>query len=436
MIIQRYKLTDTTELDIYRTDKFKTQLLTMSMTLPADKTLSPLTTFLFSILRRGTEKYRSLREIDAALDELYDTSLSIENFKVGDMHVFGFRASMLSEAYLFDSTDIVSGVLDVMMQMLYHPLLDTDGYFNAKNFESEKQNICDEIRSVKNSTSAYAAMRLREIMCAGEPFGVTLTGDVERVSSITREQLTKHLNFILQNAHTSFSYVGSADPDKIAGKIRAALEKEGARFGMPNFSNTVIRHAPAIKQESEQMAVSQSKLIVGMRSGTYLGDDEYFATLIFNEIFGSMQSSKLFLNVREQLGLCYSCNSSFNSYKGIICAAAGISSKNRDAAEGEIMNQLREMQRGNISDAELNAAKKSILSGYTSIYDRKSSIHKFHYGRTLAGITDKDIDSSIKRVAEITLSDVTAAARKVEPDTVFFLEGTDNSSQEEDDYDE
>ena len=102
MIFKKYKLTDTAELDVYRTDKFKTGLLTMSMTLPADKKLSPLTSLLLSMLRRGTEKYRSLREIDLALDELYDTSLSLENFKVGDMHVFGFRASMLSEEYLFD----------------------------------------------------------------------------------------------------------------------------------------------------------------------------------------------------------------------------------------------------------------------------------------------------------------------------------------------
>lgn len=436
MIFKKYKLTDTAELDVYRTDKFKTGLLTMSMTLPADKKLSPLTSLLLSMLRRGTEKYRSLREIDLALDELYDTSLSLENFKVGDMHVFGFRASMLSEEYLFDSTDIVSGVLDVMMQMLYHPLLDSDGYFNAKNFESEKINLCDEIRSVKNSTSAYASMRCREIMCADEPFGVTLTGDVDTVMSITREQLTRHLEFVLKNAHTSFSYVGAADPDSVANKIRAALQRENARFGKPNFENTVIRHAPTIKRESEQMPVSQSKLLIGMRAGTYLGDDEYFATLVFNEIFGSMQSSKLFLNVRERLGLCYSCYSSFNSYKGIIVASAGISAKNRDAAESEIMNQLRKMQNGDISDAELHAAKKSILSGYTSIYDRKSSIHKFHYGRAIAGITDKDIDSSIRKVSDITVGEVTQAARRVEPDTVFFLEGTDKSSYAEDDFDE
>jgi predicted Zn-dependent peptidase len=408
----------------------------MSMTLPADRERSPLTSFLMSILRRGTEKYRSLRELDIALDELYDTSLSMENFKVGDMHVFGFKASMLSEEYLFDSTDIISGVLEIMMQMLYHPLLDSDGYFNEKNFESEKINICDEIRSIKNSTGAYASMRCREIMCADEPFGVTLIGDVDTVMQITREQLTRHLEFVLKNAHTSFSYVGAADPDTVASKIRAALEKENTRFGAPNFKNTVIRHAPVQKRESETMPVSQSKLLIGMRTGTHLGDDDYFSTLVFNEIFGSMQNSKLFLNVRERLGLCYSCYSSFNSYKGIIIASAGISAKNRDAAEGEIMNQLKKMQNGEISEAELEAAKKSILSGYTSIYDRKSSIHKFHYGRSIAGINNKDIESSIRRVSKISIADVIAASRRVEPDTVFFLEGTDTSSREGDESDE
>lgn len=434
MIFKAYKLNDTAQLNTYRTDKFKTEMLCMTMAMPASKETSVLTSLLFSLLRRGTEKYRSLRELDIALDDLYDTSLSIENFKIGDMHVFGFSASMLSSKYLFDSTDIISGVLDIMMQMLYHPLLDSDGLFNAKNFESEKINLCDEIRSIKNSTGSYASMRCREIMCANEPYGVTLMGDVDTVSKISREQLTAHLGFVLNNAHLSFSYIGSSDTDLIADKIRKALDKENVKFGKQNFENTVIRHVSQIKRKSEQMPVSQSKLLIGMRAGTYIGDDEYFGTLVFNEIFGSMQNSKLFMNVRERLGLCYSCYSSLNSYKGIITVSAGISAQNREFAEGEIMRQLDLMQSNNTSDAELDAAKKSILSGYTSILDRKSSIFKFHYGRTLSNITDKGLEESVRRVLEVSLADVTAAARRVCTDTVFFLEGTDKSSNQEDDF--
>ena len=71
------------------------------------------------------------------------------------------------------------------------------------------------------------------------------------------------------------------------------------------------------------------------------------AARLMTAMFGGTPHSKLFLNVREKMSLCYYCAARYNSNKGIMTVESGVETQNIEAAKNEILNQLEEMKRGN-----------------------------------------------------------------------------------------
>ena len=186
---------------------------------------------------------------------------------------------------------------------------------------------------------------------------------------------------------------------------------------------------------TEPMPVSQGKLAMGFRTGVCAdGSDDraVAAAVVLNEIFGGAPASKLFMNVREKMSLCYYCSSAYNRYTGILTVSAGIETKKRDVAEKAILDQLESIRAGKISQTELLAAKSSLENAYRQIDDNPFELQSFYGSRSLFGLRE-DVEESRRRIAAVTKDEVVALARKVLCDTVFFVEGTKKDACTEED---
>ena len=76
------------------------------------------------------------------------------------------------------------------------------------------------------------------------------------------------------------------------------------------------------------------------------------------DIFGGGPYSRLFMNVREKLSLCYYCSARLIRGKGIIVIQSGIEKENRQKVLDEINRQLDIMKNGEFSDEDFEASKK------------------------------------------------------------------------------
>jgi len=79
-------------------------------------------------------------------------------------------------------------------------------------------------------------------------------------------------------------------------------------------------------------------------------------------MFGGSSNSKLFLNVREKLSLCYYASSLFHRQKGLITVSSGIEFDKYQTARDEILAQLEAVRRGEIEDWELEGARSTLLN--------------------------------------------------------------------------
>ena len=137
----------------------------------------------------------------------------------------------------------------------------------------------------------------------------------------------------------------------------------------------------------EDLPVQQSALVIGLRTPAAVQDEDFFAVALYNELLGSSSPvSKLFINVREKLGLCYSCFSTYNAYKAALTICCSLEDDRREEAEAEIRRQLDALVAGDISDAEWQAAKKSMENAYRQLSDSPSATEVYYLGRALAGI--------------------------------------------------
>lgn len=103
----------------------------------------------------------------------------------------------------------------------------------------------------------------------------------------------------------------------------SALPRGGIDYDLgTDVRMNALEEAP--RYVEEELPVSQGKLVIGFRLGECMEDPDIAALHVFNSVYGSGTSSKLFMNVRERLSLCYYASSIIDIHKGIMLVASGI----------------------------------------------------------------------------------------------------------------
>ena len=133
-------------------------------------------------------------------------------------------------------------------------------------------------------------------------------------------------------------------------------------------------------------------------------------------------TSKLFLNVREKMSLCYSIGSGYYGTKGIVTVSAGIDFDKEEVTREAVLRQLQACQEGDISEEELTAARQAILSSLRAVHDSPSGIEGYYATAALSGmgLTPAEYMAAVEAV---TKAQVVAAANSLRLHTTYFLKG-------------
>ena len=173
----------------------------------------------------------------------------------------------------------------------------------------------------------------------------------------------------------------------------------------------------------EAMDVTQGKLAMGFRTGGLTcWEEEYPALVMCNAIFGGTTLSKLFMNVREKLSLCYYASSTLEKMKGLVLVSSGIEFDKYAQARDEILAQLDNIRQGKVEEWELEGARRTLIGGHLSTLDDQGRQEEFWLGQAAAGL-DTTLEELAAAFETVTLEQVAAAARKLELDTIYFLKG-------------
>ena len=397
-------------------DKFKTSALSAHLVTPLKKETASANALLPAVLRRGTMRCPDMESLSAALDTLYGAQIDYTVRKKGERQCVGFVASVIDDAFAPAGEKLLEPVADLLGELFLDPVTH-NGHFLAEYVDSEKQNLIDAIRAIRNDKQDWADVRLMQEMCAGEPYGVLRLGDEESAARINHK-LFAHYRDLLSGSRMELFYCGSAKRERVEGALRRAfssLPRGTVAEGEP------IRRIAAPQEPrylTEEMDVTQGKLSMGWRCDT----DDVPAMIMANLLFGGTSNAKLFLNVREKLSLCYYASSSYARSKGIMTVSSGIETKNFQQAHDEILHQLELVKQGQWEEWELQGALATMCSSLTSLSDSQGALENYYLGQTAIGIeeTPEELMELLRRV---TPERIRTAAQSCRLDTVFFLKG-------------
>lgn len=415
-----------------RSDKFKTGCLSINLLTQLDRETASMNAVIPYVLRRGSRYHTDMESIASALDGLYGSYIEPVVRKIGEIQCIGFVASFADDKYLPEGSNVFESVAGLCGEMLLTP--NTKGGLLLPSYvESEKEKLLENIRSRINDKRSYALSRLIEQMCCYEPFSVARYGTEETAESIYYQKLSKHYRSLLAESPVEIFYCGSLDAEKCADILTDALS--GMPRGEINYDiGTDIRMNSVddgVRVFEDRLAVTQGKLVMGYRLGDCMENPDFAAIYVFNAVYGGCVTSKLFMNVRERLSLCYYASSGIDIHKGLMFISSGVDFEKFDDAKAEIIAQLKAVKNGDISDEELNAAKKSVASDLRAMMDSQFNLDGFYLSNAIDGLEFDPMELAAL-VESVSRDDVVSVARSLVPDAVYFLRGNDDEEVESD----
>ena len=357
------KIKNGINLNLIKTDKFKTNLLSVFLTVPLNENTITRNALIPAILRRGSNNLKTQEEISKTLEEMYGASFDCGVDKIGDNQVLKFYLETINNSYTEDGENIIKESINIILDLVFNPLVNNNK-FDETYVESEKNNIKQIIEGTKDAKATYALERCIEEMYKNLPYALYKYGKLEDLKNINAENLYEQYKKLINECKIDIFISGDITEEVknevIENKNIVSLEERNPNYIESNKENRIKQE----KQEeivSESMDVTQGKLILGLDMLKEQEDDKYTA-LIYNAILGGTPNSKMFQNVREKNSLAYTASSSYIRQKGNIFVKCGIEIDNYEKALKIIKEQIEDMKKGKFTEEDIKQAKVNIVS--------------------------------------------------------------------------
>ncbi len=416
--LERCAIGDGIYVNFVENDRYKTNYISFFFVTPLNKKTASYNTLLSRVLTRSSEKYRTQRELNQALDLCFDADLTADTAKVGEWHTLAVSLCTLDNAYALEGENITAQGLEILREVLFRPNLQ-DGAFLPSHVESEKKLALDEICSLVNHKARWAKERMTELMCRKEAYSTLAIGHKGEIKKITPQSLAEYYHELLRTARVEIFFVGRFCREDMRQATQDMFQKIVREpRALPEIA--VRTQVKEVLEVTEEMDIAQANLVMGFRTGCSLADSDWRAMSVYNSILGGSLTSKLFCNLREKMSLCYHVSSSPDALKGIMLIYAGIAPENRDVAVKEALRQMDEIRAGNITDEEMENARGALIHAMNGLGDNPSVLAEWYLPRVLIGQiqTPGQIVAQLRRIQK---EDVVKVSEKIVLDTVYTL---------------
>lgn len=411
-------------IDVLPTDKFKTTMITFKFMAPLEYETIIARSLLSKLLIRATKKWSTDKAFSKHLSELYGAYIHSFVSKFKDKHVITISLEIVNERYLKDSTPLFEKGLNVLYEVIMNPLIENNA-FNTTFVNQEKSLLSKKIEAVIDNKAQYSFLNLLKYMFKDEPYRHLATGQIEKISTITPENLYNTYQNMISNDLCSVYVVGNVNKQEVKQLIQSKFTINPFKIAKTNQLNLKdsISETQYIVEKDE---VDQAKLNMGYRFPTRFGANDYYALVVLNTMFGGDPSSVLFNEVREKQSLAYSIHSQLDGKNGYLFVLSGVSADKYELAKDTILEEFDKFKRGEFDIDKLELAKKIIISHRHEITDRPKSIIEVMQNQLLLDYKQTD-ENYIDHIQKVTKDDVISMANKAELDTIYVLTKGDHS---------
>ena len=411
-----------------KTDKFKTNLIAIFLSMPITKENVTKNSLLSAVLRRGSKNMPTQVQISQELEEMYGASFDCGLDKTGDNHILKFYLESVNDNFLPQTDENMLKIsIEKLLEIVFNPLVEKEA-FKEEYVKQEKENVKRIIEGKPDNKARYAFDRCIEEMYKEQPYGLYKYGYIEDLEKITAQDLYEYYKKMISECKIDIFVSGNIDEIETIVNQNENVQKLQDRE--PSYKVNKIENKKEVQENEviEEMDVTQGKLTIGL--DLHLNDEEQkYDAMLYNAILGGTANSKMFQEVREKASLAYTAGSSYVRYKSNIFIKCGIEIKNYEKAMEIIRKQLEDMKNGNFTDEDIENAKKGIISGIKAIDDEQDTEITYFFGQELTD-SKTSIDEYMEKIQKVTKDDIVKVANSITVNTIYFLK--DNGTAKED----
>ena len=240
--------------------------------------------------------------------------------------------------------------LDVLCDLVQTPL------FDATELEKERKVVLEELAAVADSPGQQADLLLDELLWPAQPLGWDIAGTKESIEGLTRDVVVDYVRRQYVPNNMVIAVAGNVSEDEVAALLAPTLG--AAVAGVPDAWSPAQNGVQAPGCALRFKRTEQTHIALGLH-GLPLDHPDRYALDLLSVLFGESMSSRLFLELRERLGLCYDVHSYVTHFldAGSFGVYAAVDPANGHKAVGALMLELRRLTEG-IPKAELHKAKE------------------------------------------------------------------------------
>ena len=368
------------------------------------------------LLERGTRRWPNLRAINQFMDDMYGASYAVDVERAGGQQLLHCSFELIDGSLVGENGHLMESLFEFIADLIYHPAGGQSG-FEPKYVLQEKRALEIAIRSLYNDKMGYAQRRCVEIMCEGEPIGLSVMGSLDDLPGIDGPSLYETYRQLLKTSPVDIFVAGNFDDRSILQLCETTFshQRDAAEdLGMPVLLKA---REPSI-EITETQQLNQGKLVQGYRCSTRFGKKDFPALMLFSSLLGGDAYSRLFKRLREGSGLCYAIESRLDPLGGFLFVDAGVDAEDVGEAKKEIARELEAMQAG-VTAEELDWVKGVLVKRLRAIGDSRAGMIRLLLHSWIAGYQASEPLES--KLAAVTVDDLSGIAEEVRLDTTFFL---------------
>jgi predicted Zn-dependent peptidase len=290
--------------------------------------------------------------------------------------------------------------LDVLSDILSEPLFDPD------DINREKNVIIQEIGASEDTPDDIIFEQLQATAYPDQPVGRTIMGTRQTVRSFDRKQLRSYLTRNYKSPDMVVGAAGAVDHKAIVEEVQRRFASFDGPAAPAPQSAQFVGGTSIEKRDLEQVHVA-----VGFE-GVKQGDPASHSLQVFANILGGGMSSRLFQEVREIRGLCYTVYAFHAPYKdtGMFAMYAGTDPNDLEelmrVCVDEIVKSVDTITEAEVKRAQVQM-KAGLLMSLESSGSRAEQLARqmIIYGRPIP------IDEIVRKIESVTVDSVQAAGR-------------------------
>ncbi len=355
--------------------------------------------FLEHLVFKGGEKYDDYRKVNETAERMGGSLNAYTSHDLVAFHIT-VRAEAAPEA------------IDLLTDFVGRPLIDPD------ELDKERGVVIQEIARYNDQPSAVAEHLIDRAAFGDHPLGRPVLGPEEHLRTFTRDAIVAFRERRWAGARGGAFIVGNVEHVSANGETASLFERFPDLPEPESFDP-----APGFAPETlvERRDSNQSHLRMSYRPDVDVTDRAQRAALsIYSTLLGGSMGSRLFDEIREQRGLCYSVYSIDHAFADVpvLQLSSGLDSSKCIEAFTRMREIVAELHRDGPTEEEVARARAYAAGRRVLAFENTNAVARYAATQAIVRGESIDPDESISILDDVTFDSVAEIARRVDPETL------------------